>query len=468
VTSHTSHAPHVGGTAGRTSIRHRLRVADSTAAAPDVYLLTLHHPVDGSAEPADPRPDCRQRGDRRTTEKDRMPHDDACPPTGRFRPGSPPVRIVWFSFRGLYADNPRALYEALVARGTGWAGDEEATHTWLCTAATRDTFPPGVATALYGTPEARAALESADVVVANDCMSMSWDKQPGTTYLQTWHGTPLKRIHHDVQPARPGWLDQADLDVARWDHLLSPNAASTERLRGAFGFRGRVHETGYPRNDVLSGPGRDTVRDEVRTRLGIPEGTTAVLYAPTWRDDLVLDPTGDSDADLRIDLADFTARLGDDHVLLVRLHSIVADRLDLPDGLPVLDVSAEPDPAGLYLAADVLVTDYSSTMFDFAVTGKPVLFFTYDLAHYRDSLRGFYVHLEEVAPGPLLETSTALIDALADLDPATAPYAERYARFRETFCHLEDGHATERVLDLLFPSAAAAGTTTRGGDDRAR
>jgi CDP-glycerol glycerophosphotransferase len=392
-----------------------------------------------------------------------MPHDDPCPPTRRTRPGRWPVRIVWFSFRGLYADNPRAVYEGLVARGA-----PEATHTWLCTAATQDSFPPGVRTVLYGTPEARAALEAADVVVANDCMSMSWDKQPGATYLQTWHGTPLKRIHHDVQPARPGWLDAPDLDVAQWDHLLSPNAASTERLRGAFRFRGQVHETGYPRNDVLSSPGRDAVRAGVRARLGIPEGTRAVLYAPTWRDDLVLDRVGDSAADLRIDLADFTTRLGDDHVLLVRLHSIVADRLELPDGVPVLDVSAEPDPAGLYLAADVLVTDYSSVMFDFAVTGKPILFFTYDLAHYRDDLRGFYVDLEELAPGPLLQTSTALVDALADLDGVCERHARRYADFRHTFCHLEDGHATERVLDLLFPSAAAAGTTTRGGDDRAR
>jgi CDP-glycerol glycerophosphotransferase len=397
-----------------------------------------------------------------------MAHDDPCPPTRRTWPGRWPVRIVWSTYRGLYADNPRALYEALVARGEGWAGDGEATHTWLCTAATEHTFPPGVATARYGTAEARAALEAADVVVANDCMSMAWDKQPGTTYLQTWHGTPLKRIHHDVQPVRPGWLDAPDRDVARWDHLLSPNAASTERLRGAFRFRGQVHETGYPRNDVLSSPRRDAVRAEARRRLGIAEGTTAVLYAPTWRDDLVLDRAGGTAAELRIDLADFAARLGGDHVLLARLHNIVADRLALPDGLPVLDVSGEPDPAGLYLAADVLVTDYSSVAFDFAVTGKPILFFTYDLAHYRDDLRGFYVDLEEIAPGPLLETSAELIDALADLDGVRERSAARYADFRATFCHLEDGHATERVLDLLFPSAAAAGTTTRGGDDRAR
>ncbi|WNV76696.1 CDP-glycerol glycerophosphotransferase family protein [Geodermatophilus sp. DSM 44513] len=377
------------------------------------------------------------------------------------------MRFVWSSFRGRYADNPRALYEAVAARGHAPEGADGPEHTWLCTAATRGTFPAGVRTVLQDAPEARTALEAADVVVANDCLSLEWDKSPGATYLQTWHGTPLKRIHHDA-PARPGWLDAADRDVARWDHLLSPNAWSTERLRRAFGFRGPVHETGYPRNDVLSSPDRDVLRARTRARLGIPEGTTAVLYAPTWRDDQVLDHTGGSGADLPIDLDDLTARLGSDHVLLVRLHSIVADRLELPDGVPVLDVSDEPDPAELYLAADVLVTDYSSVMVDFAVTGKPVLLFAYDLDHYRNDLRGFYVDLAEVAPGPLLTTSAELVDALADLDAAMAPHTGRYAAFRQTFCHLEDGHATERVLDLLTPSAAAAGTTTRGGDDRAR
>jgi CDP-glycerol glycerophosphotransferase len=109
-------------------------------------------------------------------------------------------------------------------------------------------------------------------------------------------------------------------------------------------------------------------------------------------------------------------------------------------------------------------------MFDFALTGKPVLLFTYDLADYRDRLRGFYVDIEEIAPGPLLSTSAELIEAIADLDRVTAAHAERYRAFRETYTSLEDGHATQRVLDLFFPpggTSAAAAPTTRGGDDSA-
>ncbi|MGX5653998.1 CDP-glycerol glycerophosphotransferase family protein [Geodermatophilus nigrescens] len=401
-----------------------------------------------------------------------MPHDDDAPRTdpsgdapdarsrdavdGRPAAGRAPVKVVWFSFRGLFADNPRALYEGMLARGV------DAEHTWLCTADTAPTYPAGVRTVEYRTPAAVEALAEADLVVANDCMSMEWTKSPGTTYLQTWHGTPLKRIHHDAPP-RPGWLDAADRDVARWDLLLSPNPPSTERLRKAFGFSGEVLETGYPRNDVLSGPDRDRLRAETRTRLGVPEGTTAVLYAPTWRDDLVLDDPGGPGFRLPLDLADLTARRGGDTVLLVRLHSIVQGRLgQLPEG--VVDVTDEPDPAALYLAADVLVTDYSSVMFDFAVTGRPVLLYAYDLEHYRDGLRGFYEDVEELAPGPLLRTSREVVDTLGRLDEVTRAYGDRLRAFRETWCSLEDGHATDRVLDrLLAPGNRPAGPTAERG-----
>ena len=368
------------------------------------------------------------------------------------------MKITWFCFRGLYADNPRALYEAALARGI------DADHIWLTTPKGQATFPPGITTIEYRTPESVAALEEADLVIANDCISLPWRKRPDATYLQTWHGTPLKRIHHDIPHPRPGWLDAPDRDIARWDHLLSPNPPSTPLLAGAFRYRGPVHETGYPRNDLMSAPDRDTVRARMRAQLGIPDGTTVVLYAPTWRDDLVFDPGGGPDFELPIDLRNFAARLGEDHVLLVRLHSMVSGRLSVPPGAPVIDVTDVPDSSALYLAADLLVTDYSSAMIDFAVTGKPILLYTYDLEHYRDDLRGFYFDVSEIAPGPLLSTSGELVDAIAGIDAVAAEHTQRYADFRRTFCPLDDGHAAERVLDLLFaPGTSAGGTTQERG-----
>ncbi|MGY2082857.1 CDP-glycerol glycerophosphotransferase family protein [Blastococcus sp. SYSU DS0539] len=372
------------------------------------------------------------------------------------------MNIVYVAFRGHFSDSPRALYEQLLARGV------DATHTWLSAPHTQVTFPAGVRTLPFGSPESIAALEDADLVISNDHIELDWEKRPGTTYLQTWHGTMLKRIHNDVLWAPEGRLAYLDQDIARWDLLLSPNAVTTERLRKAFGYTGPIHETGLPRNDLLSSPRREAVRAQVRSDLGIGEDQTVVLYTPTWRDDLVFEGSGERDFEFPIDLDEFGARLGGDHVLLLRLHNMVMSRLEITDGSAVHDVCSHPDIRDLYLAADMMVTDYSSTMFDFAITGRPLLFFTYDLERYRDQLRGFYFDLAEVAPGPLVPTSTELVDAIADIDAVSAEHAERYARFRETFCHLEDGAATQRVLDLILPTATASGQTTSTiaeGDD---
>jgi CDP-glycerol glycerophosphotransferase len=135
----------------------------------------------------------------------------------------------------------------------------------------------------------------------------------------------------------------------------------------------------------------------------------------------------------------------------------MTDRAARQDRPGVVDVSWHPEVHELYLAADVLVTDYSSVMFDFAITGKPILYYAYDLEAYRDTLRGFYFDLEEVAPGPVTRTTDELGEALADLPALVRRHAGAYAEFRRLFTHLEDGHAAER-LEPVFLSAARRGT----------
>lgn len=355
--------------------------------------------------------------------------------------------LVYNSFAGAYSDNPRAIFERL--------RDEPGhRHVWLASDRHATAFPPGVETLPYGSPEAVAALEAADVVVANTHTDFEWSKRPDTLYLQTWHGTPLKRVHKDILWSPPGLLDRLQRDVDRWDVLLSPNRASTPRLRQAFRYEGEVLELGYPRNDVLNAPDRDERRAQVRARCGVPEGVTAVLYTPTFRDDAVF---AERSFELALDVGAFTAALGADHVLLLRLHYMITEQLR-PLGHPaVRDVSLHPDVSELYLAADVLVTDYSSTMFDFAVTGRPQAFLAYDLADFQHRLRGFYFNLEDEAPGPLVETTAKLIGILRDLEATEAAYADRYARFRERYCHLEDGGATQRVLERLALHGAPVG-----------
>jgi CDP-glycerol glycerophosphotransferase len=206
-----------------------------------------------------------------------------------------------------------------------------------------------------------------------------------------------------------------------------------------------VLETGYPRNDVLSGSGAASIRARVRAELEIPEETTAVLYAPTWRDDVVFNESIGEIADA-LKLQDALAALGSQYCVLRRLHYMLADRWRGIDHPQVRDVSFYPEISDLFLAADALITDYSSVMFDFAITGKPILFHAHDLADFRDRVRGFYFDLAADPPGPLLESADEVVDALRDLPGVRTRHEDAYARFSGQYCELADGQATRRVL----------------------
>ena len=352
--------------------------------------------------------------------------------------------VVFSSWYGRYSDSPRAVSAELHRRRP------DLRQRWLLAPDAPDT-PDHVERVPTGGVEAVRALESASWIVSNDVLPMAFDKQPGAIYLQTWHGTPLKRIGYDVEhPAFPDaeyhYAVEIGRDVARWDVLLSPNRSSTDRLRSAFRFGGPVVETGLPRNDALLAPGVTDRRDAVRTALGLRPDALAVLYAPTWRDDFAMT--------VELDLDAVHAALGDRVSLLVRAHGLTADRTVIAESPGAIDVTRWPDISDLYLAADVLVTDYSSAMVDFAVTGKPQLFYTYDLEFYRDQLRGFYVDFEACVPGPLLSTTAAVIDALDDLDEVSAGFRPAYDAFVQRFCPLDDGRASARAVESLLSSRA--------------
>ena len=223
----------------------------------------------------------------------------------------------------------------------------------------------------------------------------------------------------------------------RWDVLLAQNTYSERILRKAYAFFGRpIWVEGYPRNDALVTGDAAGIRGD----LGIADGERVLLYAPTWRDDLTemvdfIDPE---------ELARQT-----DSVVLVRGHSRTIDTGRDRAGARVIDVTGYPETSKLLLAADVLITDYSSVMFDFSVTGKPMYFLVPDLDHYRGELRGFYFDLATRAPGPLVHSQDELVTALADSTHESV-YAERYAAWRAQFNSRDDGHSAERVVARIL------------------
>ena len=236
-------------------------------------------------------------------------------------------------------------------------------------------------------------------------------------------------------------------------------------------------ETGYPRNDVLARADRDARgRRGPRAARASRRIARVVLYAPTYRDD-VRDNRGRYRLEQALDIDRLRAAVGDDTVILYRKHHYCVDPAPATADGFVRDVSAYPDATELMLAADVLVTDYSSMMFDFANTGRPMLFFTYDLDAYRDEIRGFYFDFAERAPGPLLRTTDELAAALRGPRRRASPSTRTAtASSRRAFCELDDGHAAARVVDRLFsaerrrraaPSARRAGRGSRRTTGRA-
>lgn len=357
---------------------------------------------------------------------------------------------VFESDRGsAYGGSPRALFERLHARGTPLE------LVYVNNSTLR--VPPDAHKVMRLTPRYFWTLSRAKYWVFNQNVHDLCRRPRGTHYLQTWHGTPLKRMQNDV-PVMYGRAEDyhrtAQELVERWSSLVSPSEYATGAFRSAFGFTGPIIESGYPGNDVFhTEVGRRRAR-ETRLRLGLPEDRTVVLYAPTFRDDgRAAGAKGAWSHDMALDLGRFAERLGPDVTLLVRLHPLVKFKWPKDLDESIVNVSKYPDTQDLLLVADALITDYSSIMFDYAQRGRPIISYVYDLEHYRDDLRGFYVDLEEIAPGPVVRTSDEVIDAVARLTEVEAEYADRLAAFRERFGSLEDGHASDRVIDAVFTEA---------------
>ncbi|CAN5172998.1 hypothetical protein BH11ACT3_BH11ACT3_01770 [soil metagenome] len=310
--------------------------------------------------------------------------------------------------------------------------------------------PEGGIRLIEGSREWWRVRGAARVLIVNDWLRKRFRRRAGQKVLQTWHGTMLKRLALDRASRSIRTRIAILRERSRWDVLLAQNPYSADIFRSAYAMKGPIWQEGYPRNDVLhtsrqkNGIGLGAgAADKIRAAVGIPAGSRVVLYAPTWRDDR-------TEMVDYVDLATFAGELGPDHVLLVRGHSrTLRYGQDLAaEGL--IDVTSYPSMADLLLIADVFVTDYSSAMFDFAGTGKPMVFFTPDLGHYSADLRGFYFDLLAEAPGQVVTEREALRAAILSAEAGAVLHADRAAAWRERFTPLDDGAAGARVVRRML------------------
>ena len=341
-----------------------------------------------------------------------------------------------------YACSPKAIYEAMRELAPHMHG------VWVVREKNADTMPPGVDYVIPGSRRYWSVMARATYFVNNVNFPDQIVKRPGQVHIQTQHGTPLKHMGIDLMkhPAAIGNLVFEDLlqRSDRWDYNLTSNRFSSVAWQRAIPSRYETFESGYPRNDVLVNATAQDVA-AARARLGIPTDKRAVLYAPTHRDH-------DLDFTLRADPVRLAEQLGEEFVVLVRAHYFYewdTEQSELERRKQLLNVSRVESVEDLMLAADVLVTDYSSIMFDYANLDRPEIIFAPDWETYRD-VRGVYFDLMELPPGHVATEQQELAELLRSGRYDDAESDRLRARFRETFCEFDDGHAAERVVRRVF------------------
>jgi len=365
--------------------------------------------------------------------------------------------IIFESFHSKkYADSPKAIYEYMLHDPAYsdytfiWSFQEPEKYTHLKNSRTR--------LIKHESGAYFRAFARAKYWVVNGWISLDVKKRPGQVMLQCWHGTPLKRLRHDIAETVTTHHRQEDLrsndeDVSRYDYFLSPSRFASKAFTSAFNLKALgkeniICETGYPRNDFLH-TFQDADVTRIRAELGIPPDKKVLLYAPTWRDDKHIADVG-YEYKSPVDFDLLASKLSREYVVLFRAHNIVANAFDFQKYKDFLvDVSDYDDINDLYLASDALITDYSSVFFDYANLRRPIIFYMYDLEHYRDNLRGFYLDLNDL-PGDIVKTEAEIIDILSHLEDYNQKHHTTYQKFSQTYNYLDDGKAAGRVVERVF------------------
>ncbi|MEP6651495.1 MAG: CDP-glycerol glycerophosphotransferase family protein, partial [Lapillicoccus sp.] len=316
--------------------------------------------------------------------------------------------------------------------------------------------PEGGIGLVEGTRAWHEALATSRYVMINVHQPDVFKKAEGQVLIETMHGYPYKVMGHEWWE-KGGFpssqINSFDRRARDWDYFISPARYATPLLKAAFldpaGATAEVLEIGYPRNDILQSDEATAIRDRVRKVLGIADGQTVVMYAPTFRDYMSADDLAAERVDF-LDVDRAARDLGPGFTFLVRGHAFNARAGGRHDGgANIIDVTPHPDINDLILASDAAVLDYSSLRFDYGITDKPMIFLVPDLEKY-DAVRGGVIPYGPTAPGPHVASTREVVTLLRDLKGLTKRTSAARAQFRRDYVELDDGRAASRLVDAVF------------------
>jgi CDP-ribitol ribitolphosphotransferase len=273
------------------------------------------------------------------------------------------------------------------------------------------------------------------------------NRRNNTKVVQLWHGTgSIKKFGQD---ANTGKLKELEKRAnAKVTHLIVNSPSMVKLYSGAFGIKNKfIYPIGLPKTDellrrikIIEAAKKNQDKEYIFSKYGIPKGKKLVLYAPTFRDNEIDSPRM---AELIKELDD---KLSEEYYIGLRLHPFVAETFQMEHkGRRICQMSFEKDINTLILASDILVTDYSSIVFEYCLTTRPMIFYAYDYEEFSNQGRGFYHNYKAFVPGPVASNSQEVIDLINknEFD------LERIKEFTNTNYFYEDGNATSRLVELL-------------------
>jgi CDP-glycerol glycerophosphotransferase (TagB/SpsB family)/glycosyltransferase involved in cell wall biosynthesis len=316
---------------------------------------------------------------------------------------------------------------------------------WSVNQGGREGVPASFDYVVSGSHQYYRALATAKYFFLDVNLPGWWRKRKGQVFTQLHHGTPLKLMGVEERGKSTWWVNGLLKRVQHWDYSLASNSYSSEVWKHSYPVRYETLEYGYPRNDVLvTATADDTV--SARGRIGIPEDARVVLYVPTFREQ-------GSDTISMTDIDQIADSLSEGELLLMRGHYLTGRERGADLHASIVDVTDYPSVEDLYLAADVLITDYSSAMFDYANLGRPIIIFAPDWNQYRHQ-RGTYFDITVDSPGSVVYSATDLAECLSSREYESERNQKLLRQFKEIFCQFESGHAAQDVVTRVIGGTA--------------
>lgn len=333
------------------------------------------------------------------------------------------------------------------------------THVWVYKqdqSLEDDTFQkysgcPNVVYVKNGARKYYKYLASCQFLISNAAFPAYWVKKEGQTYINTWHGTPLKTLGRQAKDRSLSSIMNAQRNFFQCDYMVMPNRYTIERMAEAYDlkgmFTGTVIDAGYPRTDLAVNTDKSHILELLERKLKKSlSGRKIVLYAPTFRSE------GGRSVNTSEEVGQYMTDMMDvlppDYELVFKVHNMMASFFKNNSRMEGRLIFDEIETNELLSVTDVLITDYSSIFFDFLCRKKPILFFVYDRQEYADG-RGLYRPLEEL-PGAVCETVGEIKEQFGKIQDGSYDCREKFQRYLEEFAYNDDGMASKRAVDIIF------------------